>query len=158
MVEAKVRELSVAEWRELARVGAALPVSITLDGDSMRPLIRRGLDRVTIVPLSRELLRGDVVLFEQPAGRYVVHRVRRLRGSQVQTLGDNCWNPDPWMDCSQVLGQAIAVERDGRRIALNTAPARTRGRVWMAARPVRCTWWRLKAKAGRGLRKLGLRK
>lgn len=134
---AEKRQLSIAQWRALAENGTVIPMRIPLEGDSMRPLIRRGCDPVTIAPLSRALKRGDVVLFENPPGRYVVHRVRRLKDGRVQTLGDNCWNPDPWMDEKQVLGQALQAERNGRRIPLDNRAARAFGRLWMMLLPVR---------------------
>ena len=65
----ETRLLTIPQWRELAQHGAVLPMCIPLDGDSMRPLIRRGRDRVTFVPLDRQLKRGDVALFESPPGR-----------------------------------------------------------------------------------------
>jgi hypothetical protein len=158
LVESKVRGLTVAQWRELAQDGTPVPVTIPLDGVSMQPLIRRNRDLVTIIPLTRDPQRGDVVLFEQPAGRFVVHRVREVRGNKVQTLGDNCINPDAWMDRSQVLGLAVSFERDGRTVALDTDLSRALGRAWMTIHPMRMTWRSFKSKCGRALRKLGLRK
>lgn len=150
---AEERSLSIAQWCALARQGVVLPMRIPLDGDSMRPLIRRNRDRVTIVPLARPLRLGDVVLFEYPAGRYVVHRVRRIRGEQVQTLGDHCWNPDAWMLRDCVLGMVVQAERNGRIIPLNHAPARVLGRIWMAGLPLRRAYWKCRACAGRILRR-----
>lgn len=153
-----MRGLTIAQWRELARDGAPVPVTIPLDGVSMQPLIRRNRDLVTIVPLDREPIPGDVVLFEQPTGRFVCHRVRQIDGDRVQTLGDNCWNTDAWMDRSQVLGLAVSVERDGRNIALDTDRSRALGRAWMATHPARMVWRRFRSLGGRALRKLGLRR
>lgn len=132
-----VRGISIAQWHALAQEGAALGVKIRLDGDSMRPLIRRNRDEVTIQPLTRPLKRGDVILFRNAAGQHVVHRVRKLGEGRVQTLGDNCWNPDPWIPAEQALGLAVCVKRDGRTIRLDGAPGRGIGRVWMAFRPMR---------------------
>ncbi len=158
MAEVKTRGLTVEQWRELAQAGTHLPVTIPLDGVSMQPLIRRNRDLVTIVPLNRAPRRGDVVLFEYPAGRYVCHRVRRVEGDTVQTLGDNCWNPDGWMSVTQVLGLAVSVRRGSRTIALDTDGSRAFGRVWMAILPLRTTWRRFRSLVGRALRKLGLRR
>lgn len=157
MVNAKVRGLEIARWLGLAQQGVFLPVTIPLDGVSMQPLIRRNRDLVTIIPLERDPLPGDVVLFEQPAGRFVCHRVRQIDGDRIQTLGDNCWNPDIWMDRSRVFGLAVSVQRDGRTIILDTDCSRALGRVWMAALPARMTWRRFRSLGGRALRKLGLR-
>lgn len=149
-----LRSIGIQEWCELAREGAAPSVTIRLDGDSMRPLIRRNRDEVTIQPLNRPLRTGDVVLFQSRDGRYIVHRVRRLRGSSLQTLGDNCWNPDPWIEEKQVLGLAAAVKRNGRSISLNTALSRGLGRAWLAFRPLRNLWRGAKSRAARMIRRI----
>ena len=155
---AEKRQMSIAQWRALAGEGTVIPMRIPLEGDSMRPLIRRGRDSVTIVPLSRALKRGDVVLFEYPAGRYVVHRIYRMRDDSVQTLGDHCWNPDPWMPQSCVLGLVTQFERDGKNIRLDNRLARCMGRIWTAGLPLRRCWWKSRALARRVLRKLGWRR
>ena len=152
--EKQIRTIPMETWCELARQGAAPPVTICLEGDSMRPLIRRGLDPVTIVPVSRELKTGDVVLFTLGGGRYVVHRVWKLKPMQVQTLGDNCWNPEPWFPREQVLGQVVKYVRNGRTHQLDTPQARAWGRIWMALYPIRKCYKGLRAFAGRCYRKL----
>lgn len=134
---APVRSVSISQWCEWARSGTAPAVTIRLDGDSMRPLVRRNRDAVTIQPLTRPLRRGDVVLFRNHAGQHIVHRVWKLRGEAVRTVGDNCWNPDPWMRAEQVLGLVVSVRRDERVIRLNSPFARVMGRMWLTARPLR---------------------
>ena len=149
----QTRTISLAQWYAMACEGAAPSVTIVLDGDSMRPFIRRGKDPVTIVPLKRELMIGDVVLFEL-AGRYVVHRVWKLQGSRVRTLGDNCWNPEPWFPQEQVLGLAVRYQRDGRVIPLDSPFARWQGRVWMTLHSIRKCYLRLRSVAARCYRKV----
>ena len=158
MSATETRLLTIPLWRELAQSGTVLPMRIPLDGDSMRPLMSRGRDRVTFVLLDRPLKRGDVALFEAPPGRYVAHRVYRLEGNRVQTLGDHCWNPDPWMPVSAVLGLAIQVERGKRTIPLDCPFMRALGRIWMALLPLRRGYWKVRALAGKALRKVGLRR
>lgn len=152
------RCLSVAQWHELARTGLAPPMRIPLDGDSMLPLIRRGIDRVTVVPLKRPVRVGDVVLFESPPGRYVVHRVFRLRLDSVQTLGDHCAWPDAWMPQSSVLGLIVQAERGRWRIPLDTDAACVVGRAWMAFLPCRRVYLNMRYRVGWMLRKMGLRR
>jgi hypothetical protein len=158
MIAAEARQLSIAQWHALVQRGTVLPMRIPLEGDSMRPLIRRNRDPVFIVPRTRPLRRGDIVLFESAPGMYVAHRVRRTRDCSVQTLGDNCWNPDPWIPSAAVLGVAVLVERDGRRIPLDNPLARALGRVWMAVLPLRRGYWRCRMLAGKCLRKIGWRR
>lgn len=151
--ETKTRSIPMEQWCALAREGAAPPVTICLEGDSMRPLIRRGKDPVTIVPLRRELMKGDVVLFRL-GERYVVHRVWQLKDGLVRTFGDNCWNPEPWFPEEQVLGQVVRYVRGGRTHRLDTPAARAWGRLWMAIHPIRLCYKRLRSLAGRCYRKV----
>ena len=150
----QTRSIPMEAWCALAREGAAPPVTICLEGDSMRPLIRRGRDPVTIVPLSRELKKGDVVLFTLGNGRYVVHRVWKLKPGWVRTFGDNCWNPEPWFPGQQVLGQVVRFVRNGRTVRLDTRLARAWGRLWLAVYPIRRVYMKLRALAGRCYRKI----
>lgn len=150
----QVRSLSIHEWRRLGLEGARLPVTICLEGDSMRPLIRRGLDPVTILPLNRPLMRGDIVLFQGGPDRYVVHRVYRLRDGWVQTLGDNCWNHDPWMPLEQVWGLVTRMQRNGRTFTLDCRLSRWWGRGWMFFHPVWKVYKKLRSLAGRCYRKV----
>lgn len=150
----RVQKLPIMEWRRLGMEGTILPVTICLEGDSMRPLIRRGKDRVTILPLTRELKIGDIVLFQGGADRYVVHRVYRLRPGGVCTLGDNCWNTDGWMPLENVWGLVIRMERSGRTYTLDNSLSRAFGRVWMALYPLRMLYRRCRSLAGRCYRKV----
>lgn len=151
--DTKTRSIPMEQWCDMAREGSAPPVTIFLEGDSMRPLIRRGKDPVTIIPLNRPLKKGDVVLFRL-GGRYIVHRVRKLQEGRVQTFGDNCWNPDPWIPGEQVLGLVARYSRGGRPHRLDTPQARAWGRAWMAIHPIRLCYKRLRALAGRYYRKI----
>ena len=145
----QIRTIPMEQWCALARENVAPPVTICLEGESMRPLIRKGRDPVTIVPVRGEMKKGDVVLFTLGDGRYVVHRVWRLREGLVRTLGDNCVNPEPWFPRTQVLGQVVRFSRNGHVFRLDTPAARAFGRVWMALFPMRRGYKRIRALAGR---------
>ena len=148
----KTRSIPMEQWVALAREGAAPAVTICLEGDSMRPLIRRGKDPVTIIPLSRPLRKGDVVLFRL-GEKYIVHRVWKLQNSLVCTFGDNCWKPEPWFPQQQVLGLVVRAVRSGRTIQLDTRLSRAWGRMWMALHPLRMVYKRCRSWAGRCYRK-----
>jgi len=143
------RSLSIEQWHQYGLQGDMLPVTITLEGESMRPLIRRGKEPVTILPLMRRPLIGDVVLFRGGPKRYVVHRVWKMRDGLVQTLGDNCVTPDAWMPLEDVWGLVVRFERFGRSWRLDTANARAFGRIWMALFPVRVFYKKCRGLAAR---------
>lgn len=150
----RIRSLPIEEWHRLGLEGSMLPVTICLEGDSMRPLIRRGIDRVTILPLSRPLEIGDIVLFHGGPGRYVVHRVWKMRDGSVKTLGDNCFYPDPWMPLENVWGIVVKMERGGRTYRLDSAASRNFGKFWMAIHPARNFYRRCRSIAGRCWRRV----
>ncbi len=150
----QTRSIPMETWCALAREGAAPAVTICLEGESMRPLIRKGRDPVTIVPLQRELKKGDVVLFVLGDDRYVVHRVWKLDAGRVRTFGDNCWNPEPWFPREQVLGQVVKFSRSGRIHRLDTPAARAWGRAWMALHPLRLVYRRARSLAGKVVKRV----
>ena len=154
----QIRTIPMEQWCALARENVAPPVTICLEGESMRPLIRKGRDPVTIVPVRGELKKGDVVLFTLGDGRYVVHRVWRLREGLARTLGDNCVNPEPWFPRAQVLGHVVRFSRNGHAFRLDTPAARAFGRVWMVLFPIRRGYKRARALAGRMYRRVFPRK
>lgn len=149
----QIRTIGIAEWCALAKDGPVPPVTVCLEGSSMMPLIRRGTDPVTIAPLRSPVKIGDVVLLTTGAGRYVVHRVWKIKGKQICTLGDNCVNPDPWITEEDVLGQAVSYSRNNVRHRLDTTAARLWGRAWMAVFPLRKCCIRLKGIVRRLYRK-----
>lgn len=132
-----VRALTMEQWCALARDGFAPAVTVPLEGTSMLPLIRKGIDPVVIAPVQRDLKVGDVVLFVDERQRYVVHRVWKLEQNLVQTLGDNCHYPEPWFPRERVLGMAVSYKRGRRNHRLDTRGSRAWGRMWMALYPAR---------------------
>ena len=140
----QIRTIGINAWYVLVREGSAPPVTIRLEGNSMMPLIQRGKDPVTIAALQRPLRIGDVVLVVIGEERYVVHRVWKINGTEIRTLGDNCVIPDPWIAQDCVLGQAVLYSRNNVRHRLDTTAARLWGRVWMAVFPFRKCLIRLK--------------
>lgn len=140
----QIRSLSVADWHALAQEGSDLPVSIVLNGDSMRPLIRRNRDTVTILPIRRPVRRGDIILFADGNGRYVVHRVCKCRNDWIQTIGDHCTAPDIPIPPDNVWGLVIRVQRGNRTISLDHPLARSLGRFWIALLPLRKCYYRMK--------------
>ena len=96
-------------------------------------MIRVRRDYVTILPLKRSPIRGDVVLFSDPyQERYVLHRVWRVDGNRVLTWGDHCNYPDAWMSVDRVWGIAVKVER-GRLILKPDSDIARRAGVAFAA-------------------------
>jgi len=118
----------------LGEVSAALQegrdVVITPTGNSMRPFIRGGVDRVAL--RKRETLAvGDIVLAFLD-GRYVLHRIVALDGDAVTLMGDGNLRGKERGHAGDIVGTVTEIIRpDGRR----RAPGK--GRLWRALLPVR---------------------
>lgn len=123
------RSLSIQEWVKLAEQNIDIPVRISLHGISMEPLVCKDRDFVTIIPMKRDLLVGDIVLFaDMKRDRYVVHRVWKLTDDSVCTWGDNCYNADGWFPKSAIKGLVIKVEKaEGKIIHTDTEYMRKLG-------------------------------
>ena len=116
---------------ELLRAGVA--VRFRARGASMGPLLRDG-DVLWVQPVEPGSLRvGDVVLCSSAPGRVVVHRVvRKLAGSpepRFVVQGDQLAWPDGVIPAAQVYGRAVAVERDGVRMAMDRGVPKWLGRL-----------------------------
>lgn len=136
--------ISIRDWAALAQSAGASNVRIQLHGNSMRPMVRKERDEVTIAPLTRELKRGDVVLFQARDGRYTVHRVIRCDPGQILTQGDHCRHPDFPTSLENVFGLVVQVERGRLHLPIDNAFSRFCGLFWIRILPVRrfsCWAW-----------------
>ena len=154
MTDPQNRSISIHQWLLLARTSSAPPVTITLAGDSMRPLIRRHRDRVTIIPVDRPLRRGDIVLIRTQSSLYVVHRIWKKKNGLVRTLGDWCINPEPWMPEEQILGRVVKLQRGSKSMPTDSFPLRIFCSIWTAAYPLRKYCLLLQGKAAAVVRKI----
>lgn len=67
-------------------------------GFSMLPMLKEGRDMSVLVPINRELKRGDVVLFvrERNDSQLVLHRIIRPAGKNgFYIRGDNTYSDEP---------------------------------------------------------------
>lgn len=156
--EPKIMHISVAQWHELTLGGENIPVTLMLDGESMRPLIRKQKDYITVIPVYRKLKKGDIVLFVRRDGAYVVHRVNKIKDETVITIGDNCVVFDAEIPVSDVWGIVVKEERNGKTISLDSALSRAFGIARMLTRPLRSFWIKAKRYGVRLIRRLEGRK
>lgn len=108
-------------------------------GISMLPLLREGHDLFTVTKKGSERCRvGDVVLFRRN-GRYILHRVVKVRADSYDCLGDNSVNKEYGVKDSDILGVMESYTRNGKKHPV-TAPAyRLYSAVWVRLSPVRIT-------------------
>ena len=61
----------------------------TTVGDSMEPMLRDRKNVVEIVKPTRPLKRYDLPLYRRPDGKYVLHRILKVKKDSFITCGDN---------------------------------------------------------------------
>lgn len=123
--------ISLEKWKELGENGVSIPMRIPLHGSSMSPLIRSEKDIVTIMPLVRDPMIGDIVLLNGGNGKTIAHRVYKVFPDGIQTWGDNCRNADPPRKRKDIYGLIVSMDRDGKIHQLDTDKQRAYGIIWM---------------------------
>ena len=76
--------MTIEETLKKYGVYSAVPM-----GDSMRPLFKGGRDNVIIKPITAPLKKGDVPLYKKDDGKYVLHRIVRIKNGFYYVRGDN---------------------------------------------------------------------
>ena len=121
--------------QELEQKGQLIYTTV---GRSMRPFLRSGQDLMVIEARKEERFRPrDVVLYRRKSGKYVLHRIMRVRREDYILCGDNCWDLEPGIRDDQILGVLTAVIREGKRFDVRDRSYRAKVFFWWALYPVR---------------------
>ena len=154
--------LSVEQWTRLINADNDMPIPVWFQvvSNSMYPFIRANRDRVMLVPAKAEALKkGDIVLFPvQRAGAvYCLHRIYRIDGDRVQTMGDANRSPDGWIPKRDILGKAVMIRRGNLTIDCEKPEWAMAFGIWNAfwrIRPVMLLPFRVFGKCKRMIRKV----
>lgn len=110
----------------------------TTVGVSMRPFLRSGEDLMVIQRKTRaRCAPRDVVLYRRRSGKYVLHRIMRVRRDDYVLCGDNCWSLEHGIRDDQILGVLTAVIRNGQRQEVSAPGYRAKVFVWWLLYPIR---------------------
>lgn len=88
---------------------------LTPNGISMLPLIRPGVDSITLV-LPNNVQKGDVVLYKRDNGQYVLHRVMYIKKEEYVMCGDNQKELEFGITNGHILAKLKDIFRDGSAI------------------------------------------
>lgn len=124
-------------WEAMAAECADIAIDVPVLGSSMKPLLRPKGDSVKIMPLRRDLMKGDIIVFRRDDGRLIMHRIFRLTETHIQTVGDNCDKPDREIPYDAVFGLVTHIQRGKHTIYVDNKRWRGIGRVLTWTRPVR---------------------
>lgn len=117
----------------LLRCGERLRIKAR--GGSMLPFLRDG-DVAHVMPSAGTEVRvGDVICYETPPGRLILHRVVERDRHRLVARGDALGFTEV-VERVQLLGKVVAVERHGRVRRLDTRTARWRNLAIVAVSPL----------------------
>lgn len=129
----------------------------TTRGTSMEPLFRTGRDMVVIERVKGECKRLDVVLYRYPSGKYVLHRIIRVKENEYLIRGDNTFSIER-IPKDKILGVLVRFNRKGKSHTVTERSYRVYSSLWNLIYPLRYAYHICRRAAGKVYRKLFKRK
>ena len=125
--------------REFLDVGKN--VKISPQGISMLPMIRQGIDKVVLSPISGELRKYDLPLYQRDDGHFVLHRI--VTTAETYTcIGDNQFELEHGLRHDQMIAVVTAFYRGDKLHSVNELGYQIYCRFWHYSRPIRHFWRR----------------
>lgn len=125
--------------REFLDVGKN--VKISPQGISMLPMIRQGIDKVVLSPISGELRKYDLPLYQRDDGHFVLHRIVKT-GETYTCIGDNQFELEHGLRHDQMIAVVTAFYRGDKLHSVNELGYQIYCRFWHYSRPIRHFWRR----------------
>jgi len=113
-------------------------------GVSMLPMLRQGVDTVTLSPLPEVLHKYDLPLYQRRNGQYVLHRIVKV-GRTYTCIGDNQFEEESGLHKEQMIALVTSFHRDDREYHVTDRRYRIYCILWHYSRPIRGLWRRGKS-------------
>ena len=106
-------------------------VRIRAAGNSMLPFIRDGKDSVILKkPDEDSFQKGSLLLVQTGRGNYILHRLMKCSGEEITLRGDGNLVLTEICMRSDVIAEAVVVEREGKTIEKNSRRWKMFRRLW----------------------------
>lgn len=113
-----------SEKFNMSSAGEALKVetevSMLTEGRSMQPMLRQHKDVVTVKRVDRALRKGDAVLYPGKDGRFILHRIVKIKNGEFIIRGDNNYFTEYGIKKENIVGILKEFYRDGKYINCET--------------------------------------
>lgn len=134
-----MREVDTREYvsvlKELVEEGHQ--VSLLISGSSMSPFLCHHRDTIYFKQPDRDLKVGDMVFYQRRNGKYVMHRICRIRPEGYYMIGDAQREIEGPLQREQIFALITAVERKGKLIRPGDFWWEFFARVWLRVIPLR---------------------
>lgn len=126
----------------------------TTVGVSMRPLFRTRRDMIILKKPDRELRKYDIVLYRDGRGKYIMHRIIRVRELEYIIRGDNTYRLEH-VPKERIIALLTEFNRKGKRHSCEERGFKIYSRVWNFIYPVRFVCHHVSLFFKRGFRWVG---
>ena len=123
------------------RLDAGGKVRFSPMGISMLPMLRQGMDTVTLSPVPKRLKKYDLPLYRRDDGKYILHRIVKT-GECYTCIGDNQFALETGVRQDQIIAVVTSFSRNGKDIPVTALSYQLYCRMWHYSRPVRRFWRR----------------
>ncbi len=120
---------------ELIRGGGQ--VKITVTGNSMYPMLRDRADSVVLTAPPQKLKRFELPLYRRENGKYVLHRILKIKNGMYTMCGDNQTTLENDVAREQIVAVAKEFCRNGKTISCTNPLYRLAAALWGVLRPFR---------------------
>lgn len=93
-----------------SEIAAGRSVRFKVKGNSMYPLLRNGLDEVTLSPICKEPTKMDIVLFKYK-GKHILHRIIEIKESVYTIQGDGIYASYETCVREDIIGVVTAIHK-----------------------------------------------
>lgn len=123
------------------RLAAGQSIRFSPRGVSMLPMLRQGIDSVTLSPAPAKLKKYDLPLYQRDDGKYILHRI--VKADDTYTcIGDNQFVFEYGVRHNQIIGIVTSFNRGDREILVTAMTYQLYCRFWHYSRPMRRFWRR----------------
>ncbi len=130
------QELLEGIIEETVNSGGSMPLVVT--GNSMRPFMRDGKHTVWLAACKEsDFKRGKILLFRRENGRFVLHRVRKVKPDGVLVMNGDAQSWCEEIKKEQVVAVVTQIEIKGKKQSCNSLIYKMIIEVWQLLKPVR---------------------
>lgn len=112
-------------------------VTFSPKGISMLPMLRQGKDTVTLSPIVGKLKKYDLPLYQRQDGKYVLHRIVKVKDGFFTMAGDNQYTYENGIENRQIIAVVTSFTRDGKVHLTNETGYLLYCRLWHYSRFMR---------------------
>lgn len=95
-------------------------VTFTPNGNSMYPMLKSGVDTVTLKKVSGPYKKYDLPLYRRRDGSFVLHRIVGAKQSGYVMRGDNQLENEYYVEQDRIIALVVAFCKNGKTVSVNS--------------------------------------